>query len=233
MASRYPAPPVYNYIPDAPDLRKLSEAAFIGMPQNKVPEFPRNRSTDATHLFKIVKQVYAWKDTPAGKAFRPIVAGAMHSIQDDRVHKSSRANKGNRHNNARAGDVDAFDAADYFLLPDLCKLSEAAFIEMLQTIVPAFQYNRRPDATHLFEVVKQVYAWKDTPAGKAFRPIVAGAMHSVQRGLNPAVFIDLIEEIPQLAADILRFTIERREFPRIYPHFYDGYGTPRSEDPGF
>ncbi|KAI1129939.1 hypothetical protein F5Y10DRAFT_290377 [Nemania abortiva] len=107
--------------------------------------------------------------------------------------------------------MDAFDAADYFLLPDLCKLSEAAFIEMLQTILPAFQYNRRPDATHLFEVVKQVYAWKDTPAGKAFRPIVAGAMHSVQRGLNPAVFIDLIEEIPQLAVDILKFTIQRRE----------------------
>ncbi|KAI3330721.1 hypothetical protein F4824DRAFT_504798 [Ustulina deusta] len=116
--------------------------------------------------------------------------------------------------------MDIFNMADYFLLPDLCQSLEGAFGHMVFTKVPAFQARRkrRLDTTELFDIVREVYA-EALPAGKAFRPVLATALHSIQYGINNVAFASLIDEVPAVAADVLKFTFTHHPPQGRYPRY--------------
>ena len=117
--------------------------------------------------------------------------------------------------------VDVFNLADYFLLPDLKKSAEHAFGHMLFTMIPHFQRNSNLQSesktSKVVKVVHEVYSDEDSPASKAFRPILTMALHSAQYGLHKPTFAMLIEEVPTAAIDLLKFSLTERPSERTYP----------------
>jgi hypothetical protein len=128
--------------------------------------------------------------------------------------------------------------ADYFLLPELCKASERAFANHLFTIAPEYQENAPQGGVNvdeLFAIIREVYAREMSPAADAFRQSLAMVLHAIQYGLyvENRAFLALIEEIPAVAVDMMKFGLEHRNARGLYPERCGRCRLPRASNLGF
>jgi hypothetical protein len=134
--------------------------------------------------------------------------------------------------------MNIFDLADYFLLPELCKRSEKAFVTVLLALAPPFQANiprGDVDVTRLFGVVREVYAREKSLAAECFRYGIAMVMNAIQEGLfvENTAFIALIDEISEVAADMMKFVLNHRKGRGFYSESCSCCQSPRTPNLGF
>ncbi|KAI0467583.1 hypothetical protein F4859DRAFT_518017 [Xylaria cf. heliscus] len=129
-----------------------------------------------------------------------------------------------------------FDLGEFFLLPYLSSSAEAGFRRMLFTLVPDFQTNdpHHHDRTpELLDIIREVYANENPRARKIFGSTIAMILDSIRYGIKGKWLIELIDEIPAVAVDMVKFTATHHSVPCRYPDACDECNAPRAMNLGF
>ncbi|KAI0446391.1 hypothetical protein F4803DRAFT_568404 [Xylaria telfairii] len=132
--------------------------------------------------------------------------------------------------------IHVFDLGEYFMLPYLSGSAEAGFRRMLFSLLPRFQTNdlyREVPTDELLNIIRQVYAQDNARARKIFGSAIAMILDSIRYGIEGNWLVDLVEEIPAAAVDLVKFTVRSRNSVRPYAVSCDRCKTPRSENLGF
>ncbi|KAI0454138.1 hypothetical protein F5B21DRAFT_504628 [Xylaria acuta] len=129
-----------------------------------------------------------------------------------------------------------FDMGEYFELPYLTGSAAAGFRRMLFTMMPVFQANNSCHEGHtaeLLKIIREVYAQENPRVRMAFGSTVAMVLDAIRFGVKGMWVHDLIEEIPAVAVDMVKFALRRRNPLQCYPDSCDGCKTPQSANLGF
>lgn len=122
------------------------------------------------------------------------------------------------------------------MLPYLSGSAEAGFRRMLFALVPRFQTNdpdREVPTPELFNIIRQVYAQDNARVRKIFGSTIAMILDSIRYGIEGNWLVDLVDEIPAVAVDMVKFTVRSCNSLRPYADYCDRCKTPRSENLGF
>ncbi|KAJ3551058.1 hypothetical protein NPX13_g11437 [Xylaria arbuscula] len=117
--------------------------------------------------------------------------------------------------------MNVFQVADYFLLEKLKEHTMQYFARWIFKATGVLQQKfeeQAPPNTEIFlGVVREIYLLEGLPASEAFRPIITMALHSVQHLLDKPTFAAFIDEVPTVAADLLKFHLTRRAKQQFSP----------------